>query len=494
MLGHENVPLRESSYPRFNGGLPLQQSVSSASKLPKTSIRALSSSNHVASAQYVDQYRSLLEHQRQVFDEERALWHTERLELHGKVKELESIIQNYKARNGKQVSPAAGDLPGYAPGSFGNYSVYEPPNGGGTSLGDEFWRGSGGKSDAQPVRSFSESALKPSKPEDKRMPSIAEDAVEKPRSRDVSPFSPLGLGLSRKVSPNNKLPRHKSIRGTAVHQNLDGINFKSSSLPPPLVNKVENQSGSHSPRSPNQTSPGVNDVVSAKNLQLSEDPYTRHAGHTPLAQSDSTAMSSELGSPIRSTIGMNTEGEQERQPYEPRPSVARPPNERSGSYFPVHDHVPENASITNAVDHPIDGPSQQHQDLDQSDRPDEINSKTEREQNVAIDTDPKLREPLSLHNTNDASDKGFLSELDNKLIQAARSKVHSPPDDLEGVDNKENQSKANGNDDSNGCGKENGNSFDNSNADGDRDGDADEMPRLRIKRSMNFGSQFGALK
>ncbi|MCJ1418699.1 hypothetical protein MMC32_005049 [Xylographa parallela] len=117
--------------------------------------------------------------------------------------------------------------------------------------------------------------------------------------------------------------------------------------------------------------------------------------------------------------------------FEPRPSVAvsRPPNERSDSYFP-----PPPETIDEA------------------------------------DEDPKLKDPLGLVNDK-SEDKSFLGELDHKLLQVARSSTFSPSQTSEAEGpNKENKSQG---DDK---------SFD----------QPESEPKLRIKRSMNFGSQFGA--
>ncbi|MCJ1403504.1 hypothetical protein MMC11_006727 [Xylographa trunciseda] len=117
--------------------------------------------------------------------------------------------------------------------------------------------------------------------------------------------------------------------------------------------------------------------------------------------------------------------------FEPRPSIAvsRPPNERSDSYFP-----PPPETIDEAGE------------------------------------DPELKGPLTLQNDK-SEDTSFLGELDHKLLQVARSTTFSPSEssESEGPD-KENKSQG---DDK---------SFD----------QPESEPKLRIKRSMNFGSQFGA--
>lgn len=81
--------------------------------------------------------------------------------------------------------------------------------------------------------------------------------------------------------------------------------------------------------------------------------------------------------------------------------------------------------------------------------------------------DPELREPLSLQNEGSSNNNKFLSELDTKLLRAAQSSI--PPTAV-------------------------------SKSEWSNDGYAQEdegflqpepEPRLRIKRSMNFGSQLG---
>ncbi|MCJ1480792.1 hypothetical protein MMC06_000947 [Schaereria dolodes] len=405
--------------PRFNGPLPLQQTVSSASQLPSTPSRSSFSpsrksfSSHVASHQYVEQYRALIEHQRQVFDEERNLWQTERTELHEKVLELETAIRVYRQKLGDEVSSPR-DIPNFSLDTSMRSERNERSKNSSGSVGDEFWRGAGGKSDAQPTRTFSESSSR-TRVEERKLPSIAEndgafgstatfESVDKPETK------------------------HKSrIEGAKINQSLDGINFKPSGLPPSVVQSImtpQSPSPLRSP-SPSRASGSHIDLPTNKLLGL-DDPYTRHAGHTPLArQSDQlnglSAHSSDSATPAPP--------EKERPPLEPRPSSMKQPSERAASYFPP----------------PLE---------DQ-------------------DGDLELKGPLTLNNLKNDEDKGFLKELDTKLVQAARSKTYEPSE-VSPTDK-----TLNGNP-----------------PDVDKKGkgaDPDSEPRLRIKRSMNFGSQLGAL-
>ncbi|KAI4186655.1 MAG: hypothetical protein LQ346_005641 [Caloplaca aetnensis] len=120
--------------------------------------------------------------------------------------------------------------------------------------------------------------------------------------------------------------------------------------------------------------------------------------------------------------------EPERPPFEPCTSFTKVPSERADSYFPLPAEEPDSGRAS---------------------------------QNVATSAhaqhDPELQGPLGLTNE-PSSDNEFLSQLDSKLKQAANSPT--PPmaaqaQQIEGYD------------------------------------EIDPEPELRIKKSMNFGSQLG---
>ena len=130
-----------------------------------------------------------------------------------------------------------------------------------------------------------------------------------------------------------------------------------------------------------------------------------------------------------SNVPTPTQVERERPPLEPCPSVNRPPNERADSYFPA---IPE-----------------------------------------PINEDPELQGPLGLRN-DEAADADFLEELDCKL-----ERVASEPRELSeqrAIDSSITKK---------------GKSIENKDSDNSFDQDEPE-PKLRIKRSMNFGSRFGS--
>ena len=350
-----------------------------------------------------------MEHQRQLHNEERALWHQERQELHAKISELETIVRQLQHRSNSDIISPTG-LSSYALAPSGSFSSNRGPRTISASTGDEFWRGAGGKSDAVPTRTFSESSeYSSTRSEGRRMPSIAED--------QTSTQAVVSWQTSHESPERHHRP---SIDGAEIDKNLDGISFKSSAVAPSIVkSNITPQSPS-----PLQSSPLPNPPErSVSGILVVVDPYIKDAGHTPLARGRypnvSSDYTSEQATPIIS--------EQEGQVREPRPSIAisKQPNERSDSYFPP---LPE-----------------------------------------TIEEDPELTAPLGLQNQ-DSEDKAFLSELDSKLLRAARSPVFSPPETQELSEPK----------------KENK---------GEKDVEQSENePKLRIKRSMNFGSVFGANK
>ncbi|KAL8899944.1 MAG: hypothetical protein Q9207_005934 [Kuettlingeria erythrocarpa] len=120
--------------------------------------------------------------------------------------------------------------------------------------------------------------------------------------------------------------------------------------------------------------------------------------------------------------------EPERPLYEPRTSFTKVPSERADSYFPLPAEGPDSGSAGQDANTP-----------------------------AHTQQDPELQGPLGLTNER-SSDNQFLSQLDSKLTQAA--KLSTPPtaaqaQQIEGFD------------------------------------EMDPEPKLKIKKSMNFGSQLG---
>ena len=428
----DNVPsFSPKNHIRSNRQSSLQRSVSSASQVP-VSLPSASFSPHIASNKYIEQFRSLIEHQRQVHNEEIQLWHLERAELDAKIARLETIVRQYKARYGSIVlSPL--ELSSQTRGAFGKFSANDKPRSMSASTGDEFWRGAGGKIDAHPTRTFSEPSDTSNTVADRRMPSI-------PENDNVRKYS---------LSSNRSESIPKPATKLSMDKNLDGITFKSTILSPSVSNYLMTPQSPSPLRSPSPTHPSPGPIsLSATDLLSAKDFYIKDAGHTPLARysrsSDDTANISLSNSPTP------TYPEQEPPLNETRPSIAptRQPAERSDSYFP----------LTTTTNPKIDPDPDHDQD---------------------IDGDPSLKAPLSLQNN--SSDTSFLSELDAKLLQAARKAFEpspSLPDIIEADTEELVQSKENAKPKDNVSGLE--------------EGEPEAEPKLRIKRSMNFGSQLGA--
>ncbi len=395
---------RSSGYiaPQSQDRLPLEQCVGSANRATASATTA-STSSHLASPRYVQQFRALIDNQRQLFHEERELWHIERIELLEKIAQLEASVCRYRAMSSSQVSSPI-ETDGQGTNDWSGKDLKE------VGTGDEFWRGPGGKIDARPTRTFSSSYDKSSKAQD-RLAVIAQDPILHRAKAASFSITSIDSGPLRKAS----------IRGIEVDKNLDGITFRKSSPALTITESHMTPPSPSAPRSPS-SAPRPPTLASVPSLLLTAtcDPYTKDAGHTPLARNSNHNLD-EISSATSSEFPTPTQPEVERSPLEPRTSVAKVPSESADSYFPNAEEI--------------------------------------------RDGDAELREPLGLKN-NGVQDKKFLNELDCKLTEAARSEIES------------HVSKS--------C-KEN--------VGEDTVCDQPDLePKLRIKRSMNFGSQFGAAR
>lgn len=389
--------------PGMQDRMPAQQHQNSASRMTVSPARAPTSSI-VASPQYIQQYQTLMDHQRQVFDEERTLWHTERSEMQERIAELEASLRRYEANSSSQISSPT------EPTGSGKSSVWNPAHYNGLAkkfTGNEFWRGSGGKSDAQPTRTFANQADQLLKVED-RLPIIEEDSMAyrpKAASFPINSIDSRTLGKA-------------STRGIGTDKNLDGITFRESTLVPTITGSLMTSQVTLPQRSPSPTrvSPGSIPLPSSL-LIAPPDPYTKDAGHTPLARRSEYNLDGSSGA-LSGGLATPTQPERERPPLEPRASAIHMPLERDNSYFPS-----------------VEGDN---------------------------DGDIELREPLGLKD-NAVADEEFLDIVDSKLLQATQSKALEPSKSDRETIHKDK-------------------SFD----------QPEPEPKLRIKKSMNFGSQFGA--
>ena len=376
----------------------------------------------------LDKQRNAAEQERQSFAAERALWDIERQALYARVQELEQALslkngQTMSKQSVSAISPEIGSPP------FGNFSnkggvdgFGSFPNGNGAihtsteSDGDEFWRGAGARKGSVATRTFSDSSARSGKPEDRRLPSIAEtESPDKPSE---------ALASTKNTASGTAKTQSDSSGGAKRGSDFDGIKFRSLlQLPENAVLTPESPSPKQS-ISPPCASPGHIEVPS-HTISAPEDILIRDAGHTPLARAtERTGNSSGVASNAQTPI--------QEGPRHPRASVAHPPSERSNSYFPPP--------------------------------PDD-------------DEDPELKGPLNLQNDG-ANDKAFLDELDSKLTDAAMTTAttnesvektklaenHHPSDRAESAPVPPN--------------------FD----------QPELEPRLKMRRSMNFGAPLGSVR
>jgi hypothetical protein len=438
MGSHENLPPHAQL--RSSGTLPRAQSVSSASMIPPLPSKPTQGA-HVASSQYIEQHRRFVEHQRQLHDEERELWNLERQELYQRIQQLDKEVRELRRRCGSNVVSPAEPMPF----SLNSFTHALPIKKAAHSVVDDrSWMSgmlhSSANTTVLPTRTFSDSSAMSSGSlhHENRLPSITE-APEMQRTKSVDFVMP------KKDEPKDRLARRvsASIPGAAVSPHLDGINLKAAAVAPEIVKSLLD---SPSPlQSPSSTSSNIGprtptDTLKPRNLPLppidldSHDPYTKDAGHTPLARYDNSHSNTDTPTRIPGQAPDNAVGEE--IPAEPVHSAAptRPPNERSDSYFP---------SVAAAAGE-IPG---QHE----------------------LTEDPALRPPYGLASSPEENEK-FLSELDNKLKDVATENKFSLDAGEGGKD---------GDDDE---------------KDGDGEGGSvnGEEPKLKIKRSMNFGSAFGS--
>ena len=345
-----------------------------------------------------------MDHQRQVFEEERALWHTERSDMQEKIAKLEVSLRRYEAISSSQV-PSPIEANGSRKSSFWKSETYDRSSK--YFTGDEVWRGAGGKSNAQPTRTFANQADQLLAVEN-RLPAIVEDsAAAKPK---VAYFSNKSID----TRPVGKA----STRGIGTDKNLDGITFKESILAPTGAESLTTFQVSLPVRSKPPTGISSGSVAPSSPLIAPPDPYTKDAGHTPLARRSEYNLDGSSGAALSSDLVTPSRPEVERPPLEPRASAIQIPSECDDSYF----------------------------------------SCTEGDN----DGDSELQEPLGLKD-DAAGDDAFLNGVDSRLRQVAQSETLEPTEpDKEGI----NEDKG----------------FD----------QPEPEPRLRIKKSMNFGSQFGA--
>jgi hypothetical protein len=404
--------------------VPLLEPISSASRLPRQNIRIKDTAPNLDMNAYMDESRSLLEIQRlnfererEVFEKERKLWNAERAMLKARIADLElnPNKKNTARRRFSNDAPSASvetfrkgsdQIPVF--NSFRTSRGASEPNG-----AAPVWETPDMGSKVTRVFSNEEKQLQLKKPApvSNSLPSIAENATQRP----VSPHSvPVPVAM--------------------LDSSLDGITLKSAGLESSFV-KANSPLSTSPPQPP---SPGPHLVKEEKlprvvmhGLLSPTDPILlKNAGHTPM----------EFGGPVISELTSGTESRKspegqvpaikhESWPTSKPKAPAMPPSERSDSYF------------SSAIETETDDEASQE------------------------DGDLELKGPLIMDSSNEnAQDNQFLHQLDAKLLaEALRPRQPSMAES----------------DGKNGFVK----------IDDEVD---DGGPRLKLKKSTNFGSAFGS--
>lgn len=454
-------------------------------------------------ATYIDQSRALLDRQRRVFDEERslfdqerAMWETERRALYARIKELETLTRKSDAlttsgdhplqwQYNSSKKPSNVGIYGQSPQSSGTVDVGNkdgPSSSRHPSLpesGEKFWEGGSSRSRSNPSRVFATTA-----PDDGGLTAIAEiPGLTIPGGRE-----PTQSGSQAGRDP---IDVSHGVDISLVQHDLDGITLKTSAVPAKILSNLT------SPVSPPSAQfPAVNDASSGSGrtslaAALSEVNLTKDAGHTPNAPTEMEDLATGVD---ETDDGVAT------------------PTQTQNLHRPSLAMTAGNASAI----------------LSDSD-----------EENGNRDEDRPLAGPLSLPTEGESAPDSslFLQVLDSKLLHAARTVVHRPSDassvskggsstegdvqvvvhpsgssqngdgnsathdDVTGADNRHhtNEEQEHGREQKKQNDEDGAAIIQSSSASGQDPGlapalESESEPdvKLRFKRSMNFGSAFGA--
>lgn len=351
------------------------------------------------------------------------------MELHEKITQLEESLCRYQAASSSQVSSPT-RRSNIAPQSNNGFQSFLGKDA--SSHASTSTTGHeiwrGSKPDVQPTRTFSDPTSQAAKP-----------GGDRSRLPSIAEDTTCGRKDPADIQPGL---RKSSVPGAEIDKNLDGINFKSNTLSSvPTKNIMTPQSPSPRTSSPSHLSPKTIELPSF-DLKAPIDLYTKDAGHTPLARrtyfnADGPSSDGNGATP--------TQPETDRPPLEPHASFARVPSERSGSYFP---------EVEDKAWHDKDNFMEEKE-------------KSRDGEDKSRDEDPELKGPLILDNSK-GENNPFYQGLVSKLTQVADEMEASGPPGV-GLDKETSRDKV------------------------EEDFEQPEHePKLRIKRSMNFGSVFGA--
>ncbi|KIX10511.1 uncharacterized protein Z518_01594 [Rhinocladiella mackenziei CBS 650.93] len=430
------------SYPPLQGrhsiattNVSLLPPVPSASQLPKQGFQMTNPTPDVDITAYMEQCRLWNTQLRESHESERKAWNIERTALKARIVELEQKLK--KSRDPKRRS--SNDSSSASLHSFrSDFQPFVPlrnnvpPR---TRIGSEpaistppVWKGP--ESTPPVTRVFSHDD------DVSHLPSISEDEALPPLSKEVSSIS----GEQEKIE-NVPVPIEQ------VDKTLDGITLKSAALTSSfdtIITSPHFASPTLSPEPrPKQPMDGLLQVDVNSLLSPLDEKLKRHAGHTPMAFDGTLSTGSESTGPMTPM---------QEKPRAPAPTKRPPlrPSENSDSYF----------NFTSATDN--------LEDLAKK----TMSAEREPEQEPIHEpeNDSALKGPLTLDfSARTEAASVFLEKLDAKLSEEAAHR------------SREDSSMSDG-------GEEKSNGVPEKPSDQEPD---DDMPRLRIKNSMNFGSAWG---
>lgn len=409
--------------------VPLLPPVPSASHIPKQAFRITNPTPSVDITAYFEQCRNVNEQLRSTHEQERKAWEIERTALRTRIADLEFKLN--KATGGKR-----------------RLSNDTTPFNTRSSRSDFQLPAFSGMNGSRPHSAASYPPLEHLKQENGKP--IWEPASPAPATRvfshddDIPPHhlpsisedGPLD-SLSKQTSHENKtIPIHE------IDETLDGINVRSEGVKSSF-NKVMSPIIIATSLSPKQIIEPPRYTLDPSSLL---DPFdaklVRNAGHTPLV----------FDGPISSSA--TTDGgatPQPEKPAAPAPTTRPPlrPKEHSNSYFSTDDvHAPEPPPI-----------EEQFPETAVTDEEDEG-----QEPHFEPEDDKPLRGPLMLDPSGKSeASHNFLEKLDDKLGEVVRKSLSSSPN--HSPSRQEQPVK--------------------------QDNEEDNFPRLRLKKSTNFGSAFG---
>jgi hypothetical protein len=242
--------------------------------------------------------------------------------------------------------------------------------------------------------------------------------------------------LSKETSPSSAAQENVPVPIEQVDKTLDGITLKSAALTSSFDKEITSPQFASPARSPSPLPMKEDSLKVDVGTLLSplDEKLRRHAGHTPMA----------FEGTLSSDSASTTLTPKQEKPFAPAPTKRPPlrPSEHSDSYF--------------SFSSPREGDRKE-------------NHQEELQPVHETEDDPALKGPLMLDpNAKTVESATFLNSLDARLIEEKRQQE------------KTEAKLAGGNEESTSNDGQAGSSTTD-----------DEMPRLRMKNSMNFGSAWG---